>query len=103
MPRECGACLTVIDRGGAIYLLPQTVLTNHLLPTTEARGLLGELTADVRGFGPEPTDVALWLPAAAIEEGKVDVLQRLALLPLGSLEQAEALVRDRTTPDGGTR
>jgi hypothetical protein len=103
MPRECTSCLTVIDRSGAIYMLPQAVLANHLLPATEARGLLGELTADVRGFGPEPADVALWVPSAAIEEGKAEVLQRLAVLPLESLERAEALVRERSTPGGGAR
>jgi len=101
MPRACGSCLTLIDWSGSIYLLPQTVLTSYRLPAVEARALLGDLAADVRGFGSEPEDVALWLPPAVLEAGKIDLLQRLALLPLTALERVEALAREESVPGSG--
>jgi len=101
MPRECGSCLTVIDWSGAVYLLPQMVLTNHRLPAAEALSLRDEILADTRGFGPAPGDVAVCLPTEALEEGKADVLRRLAELPLEWLEEAERSTRGRAALDTG--
>jgi hypothetical protein len=102
MPRECPNCLTLLDRGGTVYLLPPAVLDAHRLPAAEAPGLLAELSADTGGFGSEPAAVALWLPPSALGEGKAEVLRRLAALPLEALEQAERVARAEAEADGAT-
>jgi hypothetical protein len=72
-----------------VYLLPQTVLTNYRLPAAEVPGLRAELLADTRGFGPESGEVAVWLPVVALEEGKADIVRRLAELPREWLDEVE--------------
>jgi hypothetical protein len=100
MPRECPNCLTLMDRDGVVYLLPPAVLDAHRLPSEESPILLAELTADTGGFGSEPAAVALWLPPAALAEGKAEILRRLAALPLEALEQAERTVRAEVEAGG---
>jgi len=70
-------------------LLLQAVLAGYRLPAVEVPSLRAELLADTRGFGPEPGEVAVWLPMAALEPGKADVFRRLAELPQEWLEEIE--------------